>query len=469
MDKWRNPLKWLEMTNFALVVLSAIGMQHLLASLEAGTPERKIVRRRLVWFTQGILILLGLGLAVSYPLAVVLAAVFHAEGYDPFAIANMISTMHTALLRAVVLMALFCLLLRALWQPDKLRGWTLVNPWLHRLWQRMLQPDYLPLTLALALAALAAVQLGWVATQFIQPAPLQALTETNPLLEALRSEGNTVRVSVAADDPTLNTLLQNQFAALDISCLDISAASRIPDDLNTFLQTLGNDRTRLWFLAGVKNVVVPEQLVPQMQQDPNISPHVDHANGYTLEQPVAPNLPSHAMVTMKDYLAKATLAPHAEFFTTDEALLKRLKDPAWNPRESVLLNPGHKLPMLSVKGGGASAPDKVDLKTYTSTKIEIEAQSAQGGYVLINDQYDPDWQVQINGHAAELLRADYIMRAVEVQPGDSTITMRYVAHYHVAGLNLAAETVNNFSDGAMLAAWLIAGFALRRREVKPII
>ena len=38
-----------------------------------------------------------------------------------------------------------------------------------------------------------------------------------------------------------NDLLQNQFAAMNISCLDISAASRIPDDLNAFLQTLGDD------------------------------------------------------------------------------------------------------------------------------------------------------------------------------------------------------------------------------------
>jgi len=33
MDKWRNPLKWLEITNFALVALSAVGAQHLMASL----------------------------------------------------------------------------------------------------------------------------------------------------------------------------------------------------------------------------------------------------------------------------------------------------------------------------------------------------------------------------------------------------------------------------------------------------
>lgn len=464
MDKWRNPLKWLEMTNFALVVLSAFGVQHLMASLDAESPEAKIIRQRLVWFGNGIMALLGLGLLGSYYLAVVLAVRLQAEGYEPVDIANIMSMVHTSLLVALVLVALGSLLLRALWQPGRLRGWTLENPWLHRLWQAMLQPKFLPLTLALGLTALSVVQLAWVTTKFIQPVSLQALTETNPLLEELRSEGDTVRVTVATQDPALNDLLQNQFAADNISCLDVSAASRIPDDLNTFLTTLDKNKARLWFLAGVKNVVVPQQFIAQMRSDPGIAANIDHADGYMLEPTESPNLPSHALVVMRDYLAKATLVPHAEFFTTDDALLKRLADLAWNPRDSVLLNSEHKLESLSGKSGSATASDHVELKIYTPTEIEIVAQSAQGGYVLINDQYDPDWQVRVNGHPAELLRANYILRAVQVPPGDSTITMHYVAHYHVAGLNLPAEVMNNLSDGAMLAAWLIAGFALWRRK-----
>jgi len=273
-----------------------------------------------------------------------------------------------------------------------------------------------------------------------------------------------VRVSVATGDLTLNTLLQNQFAAMNISCLDISAASRIPDDLNTYFNTFDDDQARLWFLAGVKNVAVPEQGVAQLQQNPDIAANIAQANGYTLEPTGSPDLPSHALVEMKDYLAKTTSVPNAEFFLTDKALLKRLADPNWKPRETVLLNMGHKLHSFLPTTGGASAPSQIELKTYTPTEIEIQAQSTHGGFVLINDQYDPDWQVQVNGRDAEVLRADYIMRAVQIPPGDSTISLRYVAHYHVAGLNPTVRLVNIFSDGVMLAAWLIAGVALWRQN-----
>ena len=152
----------------------------------------------------------------------------------------------------------------------------------------------------------------------------------------------------------------------------------------------------------------------------------------------------------------------------DEAMLKRLADPAWNPRVSVLLDKSARVLQFST-GKYLPGPDELNLKTYTPTEIEIEAHADQGGYVLINDQYDPDWQVRVNGHDAELLRADYILRAVQVPSGDSTIIMRYRAHYHVAGINPSTEMVNNFSDGAMLAAWLIAGFALRRSRGRQSI
>jgi hypothetical protein len=468
MDKWRNPLKWLEMTNFAMVVLSAIGAQGLIASLDISAPGLPSVRRRLAWLTLGFAILFALGWAATYPLAVVFAFVFTAEGYGPLTIANIMGTMHTSALWALVLMVLICVFLRAAWRADALRAWAPVNPWLARLWKRMLEPAYLPLTLALALAGLAVAQLHWVAGHFIEPIALQDLTATNPLLEALRSEGDTVRVSVPTDDPLLkDNLLQNQFAGLNISCLDISAASRIPDDLNIFFQSLDNDQPRLWLLGGVKNVAVAQDTLTQMREDPGTAADIDHADGYTLEETATPSLPSHALVGIKDYLAKATLVPGAEFFTTEAAVLNRLKDPAWNPRATVLLNPlhdpGHKVAPLSAPVANSTS-DAIELKTYTPREIEIEAHSARGGYVLINDQYDPDWQVQVNGRKAELLRADYILRAVEIQPGDSTIAMHYVAHYHVAGLELPAEVMNNLSDGAMLVAWLVAGLALFRKN-----
>ena len=468
MDKWRNPLKWVQITNFALVVLGSIGVQHLVASLNAALPEIKIIRRRLLGFIIAITVLLAAGLIASYPLAVVISPVLQNEGYEPPSVANIMSTMHTSMLVALVIMVVLGIVLNALWNPERLRAVTLVNPMLQRFWTSSLRAENLPSTLALTLALLAALQLGWVASQFIDPMPLEELTDSNPLLDTLRHEGNTVRVSITTDDPFLNNLLQNQFAAMGISCLDISAASRIPDDLNAFFKNFSEARARLLLLAGVKNIAGPEELVSQLQGDTALSANIKKADGYTLFPTGSPDLPSHTLVEMKDYLAKATFVPKAEYFKTDEEVLKRLKDPAWNPRESVLFNPGRERADEPLAGKENVSSEEVDLEAYTPTEIRVKARSTLGGFVLINDQFDPDWTVTVNGQKAELLRANYILRAVRVQSGESTVEMHYATHYQLGSLNLPAVVVNSISDGAMLAAFIVAGVAIRRRRSESI-
>jgi hypothetical protein len=319
----------------------------------------------------------------------------------------------------------------------------------------------LPLTLALGLAALSVGQLAWVAQRFVKPMDLAVLTASNPLVDALETEGTTVRASVASHDPILNGLLQNQLNTRRVSSLDISAASRIPDALSAFLAALAPDPERLWFISGVKNRAVPQSEFPAMKNDPKIAANIAGADGYVIGPIATADLPSHALVHFLDYLRKAEFVPAAEVIATPEAQLRRLKDPAWNPRQTVILD------AADPAGPSAPATDakaSVDLSAYTSRRIEVAVQAPQPGYLLIDDAYDPDWSAEVNGQPAPVRRADFLLRAVAVPAGHSSVVLNYVAHYRVARLSLPAEAVNLFSDGSMLAAWIVAVTALRRRR-----
>ena len=475
MDKWRDPLKWLEMFNFALMPLMALGLDHLGGTL---APEAKRQRTRFVIFVGVVLGALLAGLVATYALGDVSRQHFVREGLDPRVVATIIDTMHSSLFRAILLTVAFLAVPFALWHADWLRRGTVPNPWLQTVWQNMLQAGNLTLTLALALAVLGVAQLSWVAGQFIQPWPIKVLTESNPVLDVLRHEGDRVRCTVAVDDQTLNFMLQNQFAAMGISSLDISAASRIPLDFSTFLRAYDNNHAALWFLAGVKTVVEPEGGLAELRQHSDVMSNVDHVDGYTLAPTPSPDTPSHAYIVLRDYLAKATLVPNSEVLARDE-VLKQMTDGRWNPRESVLLtlaDPGEKDPAangdLASPGALAFPPpppvradtDHVEIRKYTPTGIDLEVESTRNAFVLINDYYDHDWQVQVNGRDAPLLRADYLMRAIAVPAGLSTIEMHYVAHYGP----VPVVAVSLFSDGAMLAAWIVSFLALRRdKSTKP--
>jgi hypothetical protein len=172
---------------------------------------------------------------------------------------------------------------------------------------------------------------------------------------------------------------------------------------------------------------------------------------------------------MRDYFAKATFIPSGEFFASDADLLKRLADPKWNPRSSILYatsGPGagrvYNLTQTFNSGALPASAPPTDVTRYTPHEIDIAVNAPVTGYVLINDQYDPDWEAELNDKPAPVLRADYLLRAVTVPPGASKLTLRYVAHYRVAGLSLPVIATNDFSDGIMLLAFIGAALLIRR-------
>ena len=460
MDKWRNPLKWLEIANFAFVVLSAFGVQYLLRSLRADDAPP---HRPLQLFFGLVTGLLGVSFLASYPIAILVADNLSLGGYNPPEIASVMHTLHLSLGFAFVLTGATWLLLIGAWRAETIRQWEIVNPWIRRGWQCALTPEHVPATLAGCLSVIGALQLGWVAAQFIEPVSLAQLTATNPLLQSLKSEGPLVRVAVPApQDPILNTLLQYQFAGDRISSVDISAASRLPDRLAAFLNDFQNDPERFWFLTGVKNVALAQNVVPQLQKDPVLTTNIEKADGYTLMGDG--DEPSHALVRLKDYLAKATFVLGAETIPEAADQLKRLVDPKWDPRKTVLLSEPF-TGMAMVKASPNAPPAQVKVTSYSAHEIDLDVTTSFPGYVLINDEYDPDWQTEINGKPAPLLRADYILRAIPIAtPGEAKIVLRYVPQYRLGGMNLPVLAMNLLSDAIMLAAFLLGGLALVRTK-----
>ncbi len=88
----------------------------------------------------------------------------------------------------------------------------------------------------------------------------------------------------------------------------------------------------------------------------------------------------------------------------------------FDPRRTVLLD--RDPPPLPT---GPLGPDSVAIRDYGTTTVTLAAQTARGGYLVLNDVWHHWWQVEIDGQPAELLRANVLFRAVVVPPGKSTV------------------------------------------------
>jgi hypothetical protein len=71
------------------------------------------------------------------------------------------------------------------------------------------------------------------------------------------------------------------------------------------------------------------------------------------------------------------------------------------------------------------AEGRARLVSYRNTRIEIEAEAPQGGFVVLNDVWQPWWFARVDGRPADILRADVMFRAVEIPPGTHRVTFAF--------------------------------------------
>ncbi|HYU18698.1 MAG TPA: YfhO family protein [Chloroflexota bacterium] len=129
-------------------------------------------------------------------------------------------------------------------------------------------------------------------------------------------------------------------------------------------------------------------------------------------------------------LPRALVVSRAEVMPDRTAMLRALGSGAVDPRMVVLLEAApsgphaqpreaHLFPPLSL-GEGA-----VRYQPLGPNRVQIELLGTPGGFLLVLDPFWPGWVATVDGAATEILRADYLFRAVTVSPGDHLVMMSY--------------------------------------------
>lgn len=146
------------------------------------------------------------------------------------------------------------------------------------------------------------------------------------------------------------------------------------------------------------------------------------------------DLSVHAGRIRKTALSRLMLFEGFNVIGNDAEALDRLKSPEFAPNRGVILSaePGLTPPAAPAAAKGLS------YRAVLSGHIEVPVQAARGGLVLFNDSYHPDWQAEVDGKAAKVLRANYKFMAVPVDAGDSTVVFRFRPRRFFLGLKLTA-------------------------------
>lgn len=107
--------------------------------------------------------------------------------------------------------------------------------------------------------------------------------------------------------------------------------------------------------------------------------------------------------------------------------LKALASPTFDVRRTAIIE--HDQPdTAQIQAGQGS----VVVDRENDAEVKIQANMTRGGLVVLDDAWAHGWSVEVDGHHAQPLEVDDVMRGVDVPAGDHTV----VWHYEVPGLKL---------------------------------
>jgi hypothetical protein len=106
---------------------------------------------------------------------------------------------------------------------------------------------------------------------------------------------------------------------------------------------------------------------------------------------------------------------------------------------------------------------EVEVLTQGPNRIEFAVSAAERGFLVVGDAFHPAWQAQVDGRHAPLLRANYIMRAVEVPAGKHRVTMVFRPKMILAGAIITGMSWTVLS-GVLL--WFVGAVLLKRSQSK---
>ena len=304
---------------------------------------------------------------------------------------------------------------------------------------------------AFLLGGLLIVDLGRVNNRFIIFWDWPQKYATNEVLEFLRQEPTQWRTAILPFNlPPQFALLsqlygiewkQHHFLYYKIQTLDIVQMPRMPEDLVAFEGALGGAGTpgvlRRWELTSTRYLLGPaafadglnQQVDPQRRRFSNAlrfnivpKPGIDAPRKLEELTAVKADDGQYAVIQFAGALPRAGLYAQWIVQTNDAKALEAMVSPGFDPAQVVVVDANGP----AAPGGATNlSAGTVTTVSYTPKDRVLKADVKTPAVLLLNDKYDPDWQVLVDGHAAPLLRCNFIMRGVALTPGAHTVEFHF--------------------------------------------
>ncbi len=314
---------------------------------------------------------------------------------------------------------------------------------------------------AVLLGVVLVIDLARADVPWIRHYDYQAQYASNPIIDILKEKPWQQRVTVfpAGMMPNqqlqqLNQFyfglwLQHHFQYYNIQSIDMAQEPRPPADKTAYLKAVSKSPTRYWELTNTRYILglaqgfadaLNQQLDPIQKR---FRQHAAFGNGAQTN-----DTGPWALLEFTGALPRAKVYSQWQVTTTNDATLAKLADPAFDPAQTVLVS-DEIAPPANPNTNANSAAGTAEFASYSPKQVELSVKSTSPSVLLLNDKFDPDWKVWVNGRPAKLLRCNFLMRGVQVPAGDSKVRFHFEPSLTGFKITLAAVLVGLFLCGLL--------------------
>ena len=136
---------------------------------------------------------------------------------------------------------------------------------------------------------------------------------------------------------------------------------------------------------------------------------------------------------------------------SDEDAIEAMARGQWSPERAVLL--ASKPTFSGQEDEGSSQFPYVRITVDENDRLVCEVSADAAGFLVLHDSYFPGWEATVDGRPAEIVRANYLFRAVALVPGEHRVKFTYRPASLRAGIALSG-----------ISGLLLLLILVRRRE-----
>ena len=411
VSKFRAPSQIYFLASFSLIVLMSFGLSGILSTLP---QNEKKIRRYLIYFGIVVLILLILFSVAKEPIIQILRSAIESFSKGQYGdattkekINNLVSNYPTSqlgLLKTLLLIIGYsAVLLVWLKRKTKSIAWILI------------------------LGLIALVDQWSIDKKFIKATVSpDEYYQADEVVNFLNQDRSLYRVHPLHYERASDGIL----IAYNIQ----SAGGYHPNPIQTYQDFIGAEKSVMFYapnlmyknfldLLNVKYVIsvpLPEDITRYSQQEQMAIMQFKQFFSQPNFEPVFSGR-KNVIYRNNSALPRAFLVPKFEVIADKDAVLNRLRDNSFDPKKIVIL---HDTPT-----GTQNLADSVigiaQITSYDPNRIAIEAELQNPGFLVLSDNYHPDWKAMIDGKPTKIYRAYHTFRAIYLEPGKHTVNFVY--------------------------------------------